>query len=236
MSPLSIARAALLKFGSVKRLCEETGVKKSVAYSWFGKDAIEPGVGSLRKLCAALGIDGPPERPTGTKWCPDCESYLPLSRFYKNKSSNDGLAAYCASHIQRRTAESRSRTGYKPQQTSFGPSKAEPWRLTKAQYHEVRARQDYRCAVCRRHESEIRSNSKHRDRKLHMDHCHRTNRFRALLCPSCNHRVGIVEGNPSVLAATFSYVAKHAVANDGTLASTSVLPVGFNNVTTTSGE
>jgi hypothetical protein len=55
-------------------------------------------------------------------------------------------------------------------------------------YHEVYA-QLYReqsglCAICGKPPGQ---------RRLHMDHCHRTGRIRGLLCYSCNTKLGFVE-------------------------------------------
>jgi hypothetical protein len=54
--------------------------------------------------------------------------------------------------------------------------------LTPEQYQELFDRQEGRCAVCKRHQSELTS-------KLVIDHCHQTKEIRSLLCSYCNLRV-----------------------------------------------
>jgi len=37
----------------------------------------------------------PLSKAESLKYCPKCESYLPLNRFSNNQSNSDGLASYC---------------------------------------------------------------------------------------------------------------------------------------------
>lgn len=55
--------------------------------------------------------------------------------------------------------------------------------ITLEQYQELLAKQDGRCAICKR------------DRPLSVDHCHTTGRIRGLLCSSCNIVVGHIEND-----------------------------------------
>jgi hypothetical protein len=43
-------------------------------------------------------------------------------------------------------------------------------------------------------------------RRLHVDHDHTSGRVRGLLCPRCNHLVGALEANRTLLAATEAYL------------------------------
>jgi hypothetical protein len=55
-------------------------------------------------------------------------------------------------------------------------------------------KQDWRCAICRR------------KRKLVVDHNHRNNRVRGLLCDPCNRGLGEFEENPIALEAAILYL------------------------------
>lgn len=72
--------------------------------------------------------------------------------------------------------------------TKHDPEKARAYSLkrlygiTPEQYMELLAKQEHRCAVCQKHEDEF-------TRKLAVDHDHKTNRIRGLLCNYCNHRL-----------------------------------------------
>lgn len=54
--------------------------------------------------------------------------------------------------------------------------------ITPEQYDELRVRQDEKCAVCLKHESEFNV-------RLAVDHDHISGEIRGLLCRYCNHRL-----------------------------------------------
>jgi len=56
-----------------------------------------------------------------------------------------------------------------------------------------------RCAIC---EEELSSDTKH----IHVDHCHKTNITRGLLCASCNKGLGFFKDNPRILERAISYL------------------------------
>jgi Recombination endonuclease VII len=57
--------------------------------------------------------------------------------------------------------------------------------ITFEEYEFRRFKQNYRCFICRTPEPE--------DRKLAVDHCHKTNVVRDLLCSGCNTMLGNIE-------------------------------------------
>ena len=60
-------------------------------------------------------------------------------------------------------------------------------------------RQSGKCAICRETPSE-----------LVVDHCHKTDRFRSMLCRHCNLVIGYARENPQILAASIAYLALHS--------------------------
>jgi hypothetical protein len=60
------------------------------------------------------------------------------------------------------------------------------------------AAQDGRCAICRR------------QRRLVLDHCHKTGKKRAALCSSCNVAIGLLGEDPVRIRDAANYVEKHA--------------------------
>lgn len=72
--------------------------------------------------------------------------------------------------------------------------------LTGEQYDEMRAAQDYRCAICREHESKVFRG------RLVVDHCHSTGRVRKLLCANCNSSLGHTKENAETARALVEYI------------------------------
>lgn len=58
--------------------------------------------------------------------------------------------------------------------------------ISLAQYEEMYSKQEGRCAICRRHQSEL-------VRRLVVDHDHVTGNIRSLLCVKCNVGLSVIE-------------------------------------------
>lgn len=74
------------------------------------------------------------------------------------------------------------------------------YNITPEEYARLRAKQADSCAICGRHESELRVS-------LNLDHCHSTGRFRGLLCGNCNRALGLFGDNPQLLQRAVKYLA-----------------------------
>lgn len=55
------------------------------------------------------------------------------------------------------------------------------------------------CAICGRHHSAFK-------RRLAVDHCHKTNKVRALLCAACNAGLGAFQDSPELLRKAANYI------------------------------
>lgn len=64
---------------------------------------------------------------------------------------------------------------------------------------ELYAEHDHCCDICGTHEDESR-------RRLCMDHCHETGRFRGFLCRNCNSGIGLLGDNADGVAAALKYL------------------------------
>jgi hypothetical protein len=71
--------------------------------------------------------------------------------------------------------------------------------ITLDKYNEMFKAQEGRCAICQRHQNEL-------TRTLCVDHDHKTNKVRALLCLTCNTDVSVVENR---LEEMMKYLNKH---------------------------
>lgn len=66
-------------------------------------------------------------------------------------------------------------------------------------YEAAVERQGGKCAICR----SARSTTK---RSLHVDHCHKTGKFRGILCSRCNSGIGNLRDDPKLLARAIAYL------------------------------
>lgn len=73
-------------------------------------------------------------------------------------------------------------------------------------FNDLRARQDYRCAVCRRHEDDLPRVRPKDNSTLFVDHVHETGVVRGLLCNSCNILIGHAQESDRILAAAIEYL------------------------------
>jgi hypothetical protein len=82
--------------------------------------------------------------------------------------------------------------------------------ITLAQYQEMLASQEEKCAICEERETSVdRAGTL---KSLAVDHCHNTGKVRGLLCSRCNTTIGKLEESPQLLRAMFDYLHKHAAA------------------------
>ena len=78
-----------------------------------------------------------------------------------------------------------------------------------AEFDALRAAQDYRCAICRRHEDEIQKPRSGDHSSLIPDHCHASGVVRGLLCNPCNLLIGHGREDERVLAAAIQYLREN---------------------------
>ncbi len=71
--------------------------------------------------------------------------------------------------------------------------------ITLDYYLSLLNKQKNRCAICRKSEPFL-------NRRLAIDHCHRTGKVRGLLCTNCNTFLGRIEDNPKLLERAIAYV------------------------------
>ena len=74
--------------------------------------------------------------------------------------------------------------------------------VTLDQYNLLRAQQDFRCAVCNAHETDV-------GKQMFVDHDHVTGKIRKLLCTKCNVGIGMLQDNPAIMERAATYIRDH---------------------------
>lgn len=73
--------------------------------------------------------------------------------------------------------------------------------ITLDEYKALYAAQNGCCAICKRHVSEL-------PRRLGVDHCHKTQRVRGLLCDHCNQAIGKFNDDVKLLHSAAKYLLR----------------------------
>lgn len=71
--------------------------------------------------------------------------------------------------------------------------------VTEEQVIEMLERQGYRCAICKKPGDE---------KTLHVDHCHKSNLFRGMLCGNCNRGLGMFFDNTMFILSAWRYLRR----------------------------
>jgi len=74
--------------------------------------------------------------------------------------------------------------------------------MTLDDYDQMLIKQDHKCVICSRTPTEL-------DKRLCVDHCHKTNKIRDLLCNNCNAGIGDFKHNVELLRNAIKYLEKH---------------------------
>jgi hypothetical protein len=148
-----------------------------------------------------------------TKTCPRCHKTRSLESFMKGERqmlSCEVCREYARAnnHKQRRAKPDRVRSD----------NLWAMYKISMLEYEERRFAQDFRCAICGTHESDIKVASTGRPRldgtpnaepfKLVVDHCHSSKNVRGLLCAGCNAGLGSFRDSPDLLLAAARYLTE----------------------------
>jgi Recombination endonuclease VII len=82
------------------------------------------------------------------------------------------------------------------------------YRFTLADRRKMFAAQEGKCAMCGRPEGTTQYT------KLHVDHCHKTQKVRALLCGRCNVGIGHMGDDPQLVKKAAAYLLAHSEPDD----------------------
>ncbi len=123
--------------------------------------------------------------------CLDCNLILPQSSYYDKKDKKNANICKCCLKRKRRINDIQK-----------------TYEMPLEEYEARYKAQDARCYICRQKESNPRLLG-NIGLELSIDHNHKTNMNRDLLCNRCNMMVGNVDENPEILQAIIQYIYRH---------------------------
>ncbi|MFD6149388.1 endonuclease domain-containing protein [Streptomyces sp. NPDC060243] len=133
------------------------------------------------------------------RWCRECDQTKPIDQFTRP------LAFYCRDCVSARNKERYVRAG--GTDTAYERGLQYRYGMTMDEYNHRRWEQGSRCAICGEKPEE----------RLCVDHDHKTNAIRDLLCARCNHALGNAREDPAVLRAMADYLERHTQRDPATL-------------------
>jgi hypothetical protein len=78
--------------------------------------------------------------------------------------------------------------------------------ISRSVYEELFDKQNHKCAICNKEETRM---IRGKISRLALDHCHKTNKVRELLCHNCNSGLGKFFENITVMQKAIKYLRKH---------------------------
>lgn len=140
------------------------------------------------------------------KKCGECREWKPVGEFYPSRRGTKGRDGYCKNCRRNRDrARASKRNAVVLQLKAKDPLYFRRKKLLKLygitceQYTQMLELQGGLCALCRKPEvRQLYGVTAH----LVVDHCHVTNRVRALLCHRCNINLAVIENTEFVNLAT----------------------------------
>lgn len=158
-------------------------------------------------------------KDAGLKECPQCHEILPIELlFYKNHCwCKTCDAKYGASNAYKKSKSSwieanpnYSKEYYKANKDWLLPLKRKKeqnkkykniqrYNITMEQYDQMLQEQNGGCKICKNVPVK---------RKLAIDHDHKTNKVRGLLCNNCNTGIGMFKDNTELLSSAINYLTR----------------------------
>ena len=161
------------------------------------------------------------------KACSKCGVYKPLDDFYDSTyvraDGTRGKSSWCKfCHVARSTERTRERRATDEGRAAHNEWSRKAARRAKLLRHGVPstdvewlilAAESGICHACGRPPSALAIPNPSA-RRLHVDHDHKTNQYRGLLCQPCNSALGLVEDDIERLQALIAYLQRPAPYED----------------------
>jgi hypothetical protein len=138
------------------------------------------------------------------RYCPHCKQNFSVRRFYKKSSG--WYQSYCIPCFKARSK--RDGNGYYQRHRTerLAQSRVRRWKdqgATPDMVDQALKEQEGRCAICR---------DPFELSPARVDHDHLRDKFRGLLCHSCNTGLGLFRDSPCNLVRAITYLIKHGAA------------------------
>ena len=147
----------------------------------------------LRDTMRGVGM-----KPAKSKNCTKCNALKSSKDFPKETRTYDGKRCQCKECLNQYEREHYANSESR-RFSRFATMIKRKWGITGMQYKTMLKSQKGVCAICGK--ANINKN-----RRLAVDHCHKSNKIRGLLCGKCNIGIGQFNDNPKLLRKAALYI------------------------------
>ena len=144
---------------------------------------------------------GSTERYTGSSDCRQCHIKKCTKRNKENPKYQENQRKWREANIISRK-EYDKRWYQENKEKSYEYTLKKKYGITYAEYEKMLTEQKGLCAICGKTEPT-------ENRRLAVDHCHRTGKVRSLLCGKCNKAIGLLDDDPELMKKAIEYMRKH---------------------------
>jgi hypothetical protein len=138
-----------------------------------------------------------------SKICPQCNETKMPEEFHKDPRSKTGLTSWCNSCRRLKTKDWVKNNPEKAKRSRRNTTLKRVYGITLHDYEELLKTQWGVCAICKTNEPGGQG------KIFVVDHCHSTNKVRALLCVKCNCAIGLLNEDPLLFDAAKQYLQDH---------------------------
>lgn len=141
------------------------------------------------------------------KPCIICKESKLRTDFHKNLNK-DGRFNVCKKCHYIRNQIRRKDTKNKEKFAEYGKFNAlfRRYGITREQWYEFLKKQNNQCIIC---DTIPDPKAPHKQRTLHVDHCHKTGKIRGLLCQLCNRGIGLFRDRIDLIEKAIIYLKSH---------------------------
>jgi Recombination endonuclease VII len=160
------------------------------------------GMGKSKRTKEQISIDIAEQRKT----CCVCDQRFSFENFYNFKNKSDGKSYRCKGCDDKARHSWKLKHPVRSERSMRNQSLLVKYGISLVEYEELLEQQSFVCAICKQQE-------RHRNKdcgvsNLAVDHCHKSNKIRGLLCNRCNRGLGLLGDSEEILSEALNYLRK----------------------------
>ena len=146
------------------------------------------------------------------KKCSKCKIIKNINEFYSSKKSKSGVRSGCkeceknkSDNYEQTLKGKHARMLYNNSPITHNKVLLRKFGITLEEYNKMLKQQNNKCAICK--QGEIKLNKYGKPKRLSVDHDHKTNKIRGLLCHTCNTGIGLLKDDIEIIKNALIYLS-----------------------------